>query len=201
MNRNIFVVCSTPNQFLRKRVKSLSCVRLFVTPCTIAYQAPPSMGFSRQEYFLRNYTHFIEQRILTITLYSLDFYDLRMSLTWNQHTQFSSKSFQIVLPHCWCPGHIIISNCSFLLPFLPSWKVRLSYFYRSSVKVGFQKMCSYPSFKQQFTFYNANDNGLGKHSHSTPGQSYLVRDIHTGKVKGGWSYLYNHENQLIDSTD
>ena len=33
------------------KVKSLSCVRLFVTPWTIAYQAPPSMGFSRQEYW------------------------------------------------------------------------------------------------------------------------------------------------------
>ena len=33
------------------KVKSLSRVRLFVTPWTIAYQAPPSMGFSRQEYW------------------------------------------------------------------------------------------------------------------------------------------------------
>ena len=32
-------------------VKSLSRVRLFVTPWTVAYQAPPSMGFSRQEYW------------------------------------------------------------------------------------------------------------------------------------------------------
>ena len=30
-------------------MKSLKHVRLFVTPWTIAYQAPPSMGFSRQE--------------------------------------------------------------------------------------------------------------------------------------------------------
>ena len=30
--------------------KSLSCARLFVTPWTAAYQASPSMGFSRQEY-------------------------------------------------------------------------------------------------------------------------------------------------------
>ena len=30
------------------KVKSLSRVRLFVTPWTVAYQAPPSMGFSRQ---------------------------------------------------------------------------------------------------------------------------------------------------------
>ena len=30
---------------------SLSRVRLFATPWTAAYQAPPSMGFSRQEYW------------------------------------------------------------------------------------------------------------------------------------------------------
>ena len=33
-----------------KWVKSLSHVWLFVTPWTVASQAPPSMGFSRQEY-------------------------------------------------------------------------------------------------------------------------------------------------------
>ena len=32
-------------------VKSLSRVRLFATPWTVPYQAPPSMGFSRQEYW------------------------------------------------------------------------------------------------------------------------------------------------------
>ena len=33
------------------KVKSLSCVRLQVIPWTAAYQAPLSMGFSRQEYW------------------------------------------------------------------------------------------------------------------------------------------------------
>ena len=33
------------------KVKSLSRFRLFVTPWTGTYQAPPSMGFSRQEYW------------------------------------------------------------------------------------------------------------------------------------------------------
>ena len=33
------------------KVKSLSCARLFTTPWTAAHQAPPSMGFSRQEYW------------------------------------------------------------------------------------------------------------------------------------------------------
>ena len=35
------------------KVKLLSHVRLFATPWTVAYQAPPSMGFSRQEYWSR----------------------------------------------------------------------------------------------------------------------------------------------------
>ena len=46
--------------------KSLSRVRLFTTPWTVAHQAPPSMGFSRQEYWsgvpspslIYMYTHF-----------------------------------------------------------------------------------------------------------------------------------------------
>ena len=33
------------------KVKLLSRVRLFATPWTVTYQAPPSMGFSRQEYW------------------------------------------------------------------------------------------------------------------------------------------------------
>ena len=33
------------------KVKLLSRVRLFATPWSAAYQAPPSMGFSRQEYW------------------------------------------------------------------------------------------------------------------------------------------------------
>ena len=36
---------------IKVKVKSFSCVRLFATPWTVAYQAPLSMGFSRQEYW------------------------------------------------------------------------------------------------------------------------------------------------------
>ena len=36
---------------LELKVKSLSSVRLFVTPWTIAHQAPLSMEFFRQEYW------------------------------------------------------------------------------------------------------------------------------------------------------
>ena len=36
---------------VKVKVKSLSCVRLFATPWTVARQAPLSMGFSRQDYW------------------------------------------------------------------------------------------------------------------------------------------------------
>ena len=36
---------------MKVKVKLLSRVRLFVTPWTVAYEAPLSMGFSRQEYW------------------------------------------------------------------------------------------------------------------------------------------------------
>ena len=35
----------------KEKVKSLSRVQLLATPWTAAYQAPPSMGFSRQDYW------------------------------------------------------------------------------------------------------------------------------------------------------
>ena len=36
---------------MKVKVKLLSPFQLFVTPWTVAYQAPPSLGFSRQEYW------------------------------------------------------------------------------------------------------------------------------------------------------
>ena len=47
-----WVAISLSNEWKWKvKVKSLSHVRLPVTPWTAAHQAPPSMGFSRQEYW------------------------------------------------------------------------------------------------------------------------------------------------------
>ena len=40
-----------PQERERKKVRSLSCVQLFATLWTVAYQALLSMGFSRQEYW------------------------------------------------------------------------------------------------------------------------------------------------------
>ena len=41
------------SKYMYSEVKLLSYVRLFATPWTVAYQAPLSMGFSRQEYWSR----------------------------------------------------------------------------------------------------------------------------------------------------
>ena len=47
-----WVAISFSNEWKWKvKVKSLSHVRLLATPWTVAYQAPPSVGFSRQEYW------------------------------------------------------------------------------------------------------------------------------------------------------
>ena len=40
-----------PNHRKKVEVKFLSVVQFFETPWTVAYQVPPSMGFSRQEYW------------------------------------------------------------------------------------------------------------------------------------------------------
>ena len=49
----LFTIWATREALERpwSEVKSLSRVQLFATPWTVAYQAPPSMGFSRQEYW------------------------------------------------------------------------------------------------------------------------------------------------------
>ena len=50
-NTGVGCHCLLPCMKVKVKVKSLSRVRLLVTPGTAAYQAPPSMGFSRQEYW------------------------------------------------------------------------------------------------------------------------------------------------------
>ena len=66
------------------KVKSLSCIWLLATPWTAAYQAPPSMGSSRQKYWsgvpLRNWKKqgtdsfpvYIEGALLTFSFWPSD---------------------------------------------------------------------------------------------------------------------------------
>ena len=43
--------CKILSAIVKVKVKSLSHVQLFATPWSVPYQAPPSMGFSRQEHW------------------------------------------------------------------------------------------------------------------------------------------------------
>ena len=45
---SVFFLVQLSHPYMKwSEVKSLSCVRLFATPWTVAHQAPPSMGFTR----------------------------------------------------------------------------------------------------------------------------------------------------------
>ena len=50
-NGNLKIPLPWPWKFVKVKVTSLSPVRLFASPWTVAHQAPPSIGFSRQEYW------------------------------------------------------------------------------------------------------------------------------------------------------
>ena len=49
--KNTGVGCHFLLQCMKVKVKSLSRIRLLATPWTAAYQAPPSVGFSREQYW------------------------------------------------------------------------------------------------------------------------------------------------------
>ena len=80
------------------KVKSLSHVRLVATPWTAAYQAPPSMGFSRQEYWsgvplpsplLRLVNVYIEPSCVCVTLFPV--WQLGVDVETAMSIFFSSK--------------------------------------------------------------------------------------------------------------
>ena len=52
----------------------LSRIQLFVTLWTVAYHAPPSKGFSRQEYWMG--CHFLLHMVLENSLISFSFFDI-----------------------------------------------------------------------------------------------------------------------------
>ena len=47
----LLYILTYSSSYLWSEVKMLSCFRLFVTPWMVAYQAPRSMGFSKQEHW------------------------------------------------------------------------------------------------------------------------------------------------------
>ena len=99
------------------KVKSLSCVRLLVTPWTAAYQAPPSMGFSRQEYWSG-----LPTAILKYQLGVLQFNPVMTPPIQRQHQIPKVKG---LLPGEWPPlqrpntrsgCHVILTHCKSEFP-------------------------------------------------------------------------------------
>ena len=89
-----WVAISSSNAWKWKvKVKSLSHVRLLATPWTAAYQAPPSMGFSRQEYWSGVPAHCL---LIVKNLFSLTYKALFPSLAMTQ-TKLSTHGSQMFL--------------------------------------------------------------------------------------------------------
>ena len=77
-----WVAISSSNAWKWKaKVKSLSRVWLLATPWTAAYQAPPSMGFSRQEYWsgvpLPSPNYIIQYDVISIIPLTMNVYNIR----------------------------------------------------------------------------------------------------------------------------
>ena len=68
---------------MKVKVKSLSCVRLFASPWTLAYETPPSMEFSRQENW--SGCHFLFQGIFLTQGSNLDLPHCRQMLNFLSH--------------------------------------------------------------------------------------------------------------------
>ena len=103
------------------KVKSLSHVRLLATPWTAAYQAPPSIGFARQEYWSGvplPYAILIHTLCLTLwwlqlALNSFTSVPSESFPTWSQDWFFDIKIWS---------SHFSIKTCQWLLS---SYKTKL----------------------------------------------------------------------------
>ena len=103
------------------KVKSLSRVQLLVTPCTGTYQAPPSMGISRQEYW---------SGVPLPSLLTTSNLPWFMDLTFLTNQYFVSKSIflMLILLHSF-----LISIC--MKYFFPSLHFQPVYIFNSEVSL------------------------------------------------------------------
>ena len=135
--KNTGVGCHFLLQCMKVKLKSLSCVRLFATPWTAAYQAPPSTGFSRQEYwsgvplpspkmnprYILKQLYSIEENVLFISsLGSPRTSSVTVLHLWQQKSFFSLLLFSVlflkilfylsltVLSLCCCIGFSLVAS-------------------------------------------------------------------------------------------
>ena len=101
------------------KVKSLSRVRLLATPSTAAYQTPPSMGFSRQEYWSGVPLPSPNEFLVAGKHHCLELINelkLRDSIWWTSYSQFS-----VTLKSILCTKLYWTKNQPFLQVKLPVW--------------------------------------------------------------------------------
>ena len=107
------------------KVKLLSRVRLFATPWTAAYQGPPSMGFSRQEYWngvplpspkIRHirYQIYLKALIIYLTWYELQRNTAEKVYSRVWLTMFSPK-LPLTLSGLHKHGQLLAASCSWPL--------------------------------------------------------------------------------------
>ena len=82
------------------KVKLLSCVWSSATPWTAAFQAPPSMGFSRQEYWSAGAIAFSRKRSEILTNFHLPLTKLNNVL--NRNYSILLKMVSFVVGNFWC---------------------------------------------------------------------------------------------------
>ena len=112
-----WVAISFPNVWRWKvKVKSLIRVRLLATPWTAAYQAPPSMGFSRQEYWSGDSVSSV-QSLSCVRLFATPCTAARqasLSIT-NSWSLMKLMPIELVMPS----SHLILCHPLLLLPPIP----------------------------------------------------------------------------------
>ena len=103
-------------------MKPLSCVRLLATPWTAAYQAPPSMGFSRQEYWSGVPLPSPVQLLSSVQFFATSWIAARqasLSIT-NSWSLLKLMSIELVMPS----NHLILCHPLLLQPSIfPSIRV------------------------------------------------------------------------------
>ena len=93
-------------------LKSLSQVWLFVTPRTVAYQAPPSMEFSRQEYWFSSVQSLSRVQLFVTSWTAAS--QASLSIT-NSQSLLKLMSIESVMPS----NHLILCHPLLLLPPIP----------------------------------------------------------------------------------
>ena len=136
LDENTGVGCHFLLQCIKMKVKLLSRVRLFTTPWTAAFQAPLSMGFSRQEYWswvpspspYMRYTHHIYHiYIYRHTFVTHSIYHTYLCLVYHIYVFYSSRWLHFQLFHFLSCVHSL-KVLSILTS--PLWQGQVCFIYR-----------------------------------------------------------------------